>query len=52
MLLDSEKIMLIREMLANYWDSVNVSEDSALALINAITTVVDFEGKENNNADN
>lgn len=45
-MLDSEKINLIRELLTNYWDSVNVSEDSALALINAITTVVDFEGEK------
>lgn len=45
-MLYSEKINLIRELLVNYWDSVNVSEDSALALINAITTVVDFEGEE------
>lgn len=45
-MLDSEKIELIRELLTNYWDSVNVSEDSALALINAITTVTDFEGKD------
>lgn len=45
-MLYSEKIELIRELLTNYWDSVNVSEDSALALINAITTVVDFEGEE------
>lgn len=42
-MLDSEKIELIREMLTNYWDGVNISEDSALALINAITTVVDFK---------
>lgn len=43
---DSEKIELIRNMLSNYWESVNVSEDSTLALINAITTVTDFYGKD------
>jgi hypothetical protein len=45
-MLDSEKIELIRNLLSNYWESVNVSEDSALALINAITTVTDFCGKD------
>ena len=44
---DSEKIDLIGEMISDFWESSNVSEDSAVSLLNAITVVVNFKRKEN-----
>ncbi len=46
-MLDSEKVDLIRDMIADFWEGSNICEDSAVTLINAITVVVDFKRKEN-----
>ncbi len=43
---DSEKIALVAAMIADFWETSNVSEDSLAALLNAITIVINFEGKE------
>ena len=43
---DSEKIDLIREMIKEFWDNGNVSEDSAICMLNAIATVIDFKRKD------
>ena len=45
-MLDSEKIDLIKEMIVDYWETGNVSEDSAVSLINAITVVANFKRKD------
>ena len=45
-MLDSEKIELIREMIKDFWETGNVSEDSAVSLLNAIDVVVDFKRKD------
>jgi hypothetical protein len=42
---DSEKIELIEEMLKDFWICERITEDSAVAMLNAIATVVDFEKK-------
>ncbi len=42
-MLDSEKIDLIDQMLIDFWDNGNVSEDSAIAILNAIASVVNFK---------
>lgn len=49
---DSEKLELAKKMIADYWETSNVSEDSALALLNAITVTIHFDGKEEKNAEN
>ena len=46
-MLDSEKVDLIMNMIADFWEGSNVNEDSAVTLINAITVVVNFKRKEN-----
>ena len=51
-MLDSEKIDLIGEMITVFWETGNVSEDSALSLLNVIETVVNFKRKDEKNADN
>ena len=43
---DSEKIALINNMLEDFWQCSNVTEDSVVCLLNAIATVINF-GKEN-----
>ena len=43
---DNVKIDLIRNLLVNYWENVTTSEDSALALISAIATVIDFKKED------
>ena len=48
-MLDSEKIELIGNMLEDYWMCERITEDSAVAMLNAIATVVDFKRKEKNN---
>ena len=45
-MLDSEKIELINAMLVDFWECSNVTEDSAVCLLNTIATVINF-GKEN-----
>jgi hypothetical protein len=47
-MLDSEKIELISEILKEFWMYEVITEDSAVATLNAIATVVDFKrnGKE------
>ena len=47
---DSEKIALINNMLEDFWMCSNVTEDSAVCLLNAIATVINF-GKEKKNED-
>ncbi len=42
---DSEKIGLIDLMLTDFWQCSNVTEDSAVCLLNAIASVINF-GKE------
>lgn len=49
---DFEKLSLVREIIRDFWESSNVSEDSAVALLNAITVVAHFEEKEEENAEN
>ena len=49
---DSEKIDLIRTMIADFWECSNISEDGAICILNAVTCVVNFKGKENKNAEN
>ena len=48
---DSEKISLAKAMIADFWECSNVSEDGAIALLNAITVTLHFEGKEEVNAE-
>ena len=43
---DSEKIVLIKEMITDFWESSNVNEDSAITLLNAITVVANHERKD------
>ena len=43
---DSEKIDLIREMIKEFLDNCNVSEDSVICMLNAIATVIDFKRKD------
>ena len=46
-MLDSEKVELIGCMLIDFWNCGHISEDSAIAMLNAIATIVDFKRKEN-----
>ena len=46
-MLDSEKIELIGSVLQEFWMAEIISEDSAVATLNAIATIVDFKRKEN-----
>lgn len=48
-MLDSEKIELISQMLKDFWECGYETGDNAIAMLNAIATVVDFKrnGKEN-----
>lgn len=50
-MLDSEKIDLIEQMITDFWDAGNVSEDSAICLLNAISSVVNFKRKDKIYAD-
>lgn len=50
-MLDSEKVELIDKLLRDFWECANVSEDSAIAMLNAIATVVNFKRKDKENAD-
>lgn len=45
-MLDSEKIDLIAQMLVDFWDNGNISEDSAICLLNAISSVINFKRKD------
>ena len=40
---DTERLALIHQMLVDFWDNGTVSEDSAICLLNAILTVVNFQ---------
>ena len=42
-MLDSEKIDLIDKMLTDFWNASNVTEDSAVCLLNAIASVINFK---------
>lgn len=44
-MLDSEKIDLIREMLADFWGSRGNPDQDAGCMLIAISTVVDFKRK-------
>ena len=46
-MLDSEKVELISNILQEFWTAGIASEDSAVATLNAIATVVDFKRKDN-----
>ena len=46
MMNDSVKISLINQMLIDFWANGNVSEDSAIVMLNAIATVLDFTRKD------
>ena len=46
-MLDSEKIELIGCLLIDFWNCERITEDSAVAMLNAIATIVDFKRKEN-----
>lgn len=48
---DAEKIKLIGTMIADFWDAVDVTEfeGGMNALVQCITTVVDFDGGANAN---
>ena len=48
---DSEKIGLVSKMIADFWTSSNVSEDSVISLLNCVSCVIEFEGKEECNAE-
>ena len=45
-MLDSEKIELISELLKEFWICERITEDSAVTMLNAIASVVDFKRKE------
>lgn len=49
---DFEKLSLVRAMIQDFWETSNVSEDSVVSLLNAITVVAHFERKEEENAEN
>lgn len=42
-MLDSEKIELIKEMIADFWECGNVTEDGVVSLLSAITVVINFK---------
>lgn len=43
---DTEKVALVGAMIQDFWECSNVSEDSVVSLLNAITVVINFEVKE------
>lgn len=45
-MLDSEKIDLIDQMLTDFWNNGSVGEDSAIVMLNAIATVINFKRKD------
>lgn len=45
-MLDSEKIDLINQMLCDFWENGNISEDSAICLLNAIASVINFKRED------
>lgn len=47
MMTDSDKIELISKMIAEFWENSNVTEDSAICLLNSVACVIEFKGKEN-----
>lgn len=48
---DSEKIDLIDLMLSDFWQCINATEDSAVCLLNAIASVINFKRKDKGNAE-
>ena len=48
---DSEKVTLVGAMISDFWECTQVNEDSVVSLLNAITVVIHFEGKEEENAE-
>ena len=46
-MLDSEKIELIGWILIDFWNCERITEDSEVAMLNAIATIVDFKRKGN-----
>ena len=42
-MLDSEKVELIGDILKEFWMYEVINEDSAVATLNAIATIVDFK---------
>lgn len=43
---DSDKVELVKAMINEFWSNGTVSEDSAICLLNSISCVLEFEGKE------
>ena len=48
---DHEKLGLVSKMISDFWACSNVSEDSAICLLNCVTCVIEFEGEEAKNAE-